>query len=253
MFTRSEHTAAWWPIPEVRFLRVWGRPARSDFAHVVATLERDIAVVAPRHASLVDVRALDDVSESLFEELPRWVVGHRPELAARITRSAIVHSRVTIGALVAGYQKLALVPFEARAFASGLEALSWLGLGPTAVTSLWHAWETCIDRELGTSLAARVGAWLRGAPPAMRLADCAKALAVSSRSLQRALEGDGSSFRALVLDERVARAKKLLATGDAKLLSVAFEVGFSKVEQLNHAFVRREGTTAAGYRARVRG
>jgi len=84
-------------------------------------------------------------------------------------------------------------------------------------------------------VASEVRRRLAGRPPAV--AGIAKALGLSTRTLQRRLAGAGKSF-ATVLDEvRRSRAEALLADGRQDLAAIAHELGYSQ----HSAFTRAAG------------
>lgn len=68
----------------------------------------------------------------------------------------------------------------------------------------------------------------------------AAALGMSSRSLSDTLRENGASYRKLVMQARVAQAKRLLQSTDLPINQIAFQVGFSEASALTRAF-RQQG------------
>jgi AraC-like DNA-binding protein len=82
------------------------------------------------------------------------------------------------------------------------------------------------------------------------LSRCAQALDFTAAALQRALAGQGSSFRALHDEVRRSRALELLAGGQA-IREVARACGFAELSPFYRAFRRWQGCTPEAYRLRV--
>ncbi|MFJ3175716.1 AraC family transcriptional regulator [Streptomyces roseus] len=106
-------------------------------------------------------------------------------------------------------------------------------------------------RELSTSvpLAERVRTWLDRVPlDAVGPADAGRDVHVSPRTLRRALQQEGTSWRALLDEARHRRARGLLETTDLPLDRMAPLVGLSGATALVRAFTRWEGVTPGAYR-----
>lgn len=85
-----------------------------------------------------------------------------------------------------------------------------------------------------------------GAP---KLGAVAKALAMSARTLQRRLQEAGTSFQALVDEERASAARAYLSDARLGLDEIAFLLGYSEASAFSRAFKRWTGRTPRGYRA----
>ena len=75
------------------------------------------------------------------------------------------------------------------------------------------------------------------------LDDVARGIATSRRSLQRAFEGEGITFREAVAVARMRRAKLLLAGGRMPVYRVADRVGYRSKAEFTKAFKRYSGMT----------
>lgn len=80
------------------------------------------------------------------------------------------------------------------------------------------------------------------------IADAAQALGMSTRSLQRKLEEEGTSFKDVLDDVRRTLAISHLRDGNRTVSEVAFLVGFSEVSAFSRAFRRWTGQNAVHYR-----
>ncbi|MFJ6793607.1 AraC family transcriptional regulator ligand-binding domain-containing protein [Streptomyces sp. NPDC091268] len=98
--------------------------------------------------------------------------------------------------------------------------------------------------------AARVRQWLeRAALDAAGPEGPAGELGLSVRTLRRALQAEGTSWRALLDTARHGRARRLLETTDLPLDRIAPLVGLSGATALVRAFTRWEGLPPGAYRS----
>ncbi len=98
--------------------------------------------------------------------------------------------------------------------------------------------------DVRTTLTQRIS----GERPAVE--KVAKALGMSPRTLQRRLEGLGTSYQELLDDVRRRSARRLLANTDLDSGEVAFLLGFEELNSFTRAFRSWEGTTPTQWRAR---
>jgi len=101
--------------------------------------------------------------------------------------------------------------------------------------------QVLVEREISRSLSA-------GIP---RMADIARRLAMSERTLHRRLAERDLSFKSLVADTRRHVAVNLLRESSYTLTEVAFLSGFSEQSAFNRAFKRWTGNTPAAFRREV--
>jgi AraC-like DNA-binding protein len=90
---------------------------------------------------------------------------------------------------------------------------------------------------------------------ALTIADVAGRLGVTPRYLQRLFEAEGTTFTEYVMQQRLARAYRMLA--DPRFLNrtvtaIAFEVGFGNLSYFNRLFRRHYGATPSDVRAVTR-
>ena len=92
------------------------------------------------------------------------------------------------------------------------------------------------------------------ADPARPIAldEVAREIAASRRSLQRAFESEGITFRQAVAVARIRRAKGLLARGDLPIYAVAARVGYQSKAEFTKAFKRHVGTMPSEYKRAMR-
>ena len=86
-----------------------------------------------------------------------------------------------------------------------------------------------------------------------RVADVARTLGLSVRSLHRRLAQDGLSFRMLTEETRKELAEGLLRDERYSLSEIAFLTGFSEQSAFNRAFKRWIGRSPAQHRKLLSG
>ena len=112
-----------------------------------------------------------------------------------------------------------------------------------------------LNRVRQFSFTARVEEVVRGlltAGESVRITDVAKKLNLSSRTLQRRLEGEGSTFANLVEQHRKQLAHDALAHTEMTITEIAYTIGFSDPSNFSRTCTRWFGCSPAAYRRRIR-
>jgi AraC-like DNA-binding protein len=89
----------------------------------------------------------------------------------------------------------------------------------------------------------------------LSLAGLAARHRVTPRHVQMLFESDGTTFSRFLLEQRPARAHRLLSNpllAERTISSVAYEAGFGDLSHFNRVFRRRYGETPTDVRARSR-
>ncbi len=81
------------------------------------------------------------------------------------------------------------------------------------------------------------------------LASVARVFGISARTLHRRMSDRGWGFRELLAESRLALARQRLGDPSARVVDVAFEVGYSDPSHFTRAFRNWTGQTPAKYRA----
>ncbi|AGL18380.1 AraC family transcriptional regulator [Actinoplanes sp. N902-109] len=120
----------------------------------------------------------------------------------------------------------------------------------TANAELWQLFEPDLRRRLGDldrseSTADRVRAALNDLLPAgeATAAGVARRLAVSSRTLQRRLAEEGTTFQAVLERTRLHLARHYLNRPDVTMTEIAFLLGYDEPSSFHRAFHQWSGTT----------
>jgi len=202
---------------------------------------------------VVDGRALKGVDDDAWDYMMTVVTQHADGMRDLFERQAVI-----VEPNIHGARNAALLPAfgpidQFRVFTDADEAYRWADPddGPAA-----HDAVRALLDELDTTgdVAARARAWVAAHLRTARIAPCAVALGVSTRSLQRHLTAAGLTFRAIVAAERVAAAQVRLVHGAAKIDAIARDVGCSSASQLSvlmrRAGLKRPSDERAGRRGR---
>jgi len=89
----------------------------------------------------------------------------------------------------------------------------------------------------------------------LSLAGLAARHGVTPRHVQMLFESDGTTFSQFLLDQRLARAHRMLSSqhlAERTISAIAYEAGFGDLSHFNRAFRRRYGETPSAVRARLR-
>jgi AraC-like DNA-binding protein len=110
--------------------------------------------------------------------------------------------------------------------------------------------ERSSERSLTDDVRAALGRSMSGERPSVER--IAKELGMSSRTLQRRLEGLGATYQSLLDEVRRDSARRLLAKTDLDAEEVAFLLGFEELNSFTRAFQTWEGTTPKQWRGAER-
>ncbi|HEX8790129.1 MAG TPA: AraC family transcriptional regulator [Polyangiaceae bacterium] len=230
---------------------VWGEPTAEDVKEWTAAADLRLSDACQPHATIFDASKVERLSPSTFGALARYATRNLEGLGARITKLAIVHRGGFAGAVAAGFTKLVPVPFPTENFRDPLKALSWLGCADDAPL-LEEVGRARTEARLVAPILRDLAMFLHHHPTATP-AEAARALALSTRSLQRRLSEQGTTFRHELDQARVRLAQKLLEDSDATVTEVALQVGLTSPQHLSTLFHRCGHENPSAWRARVRG
>jgi len=231
-----EHGGVWWTA-------FWGSPEVADVDRVIGAWEGALVRGVP-YRSMVDVRAVRRVDAIAFARLCDRLRAHQRGFARLLVRQAVVRPEGVVGAIASGVLGLLEWASPLGGFADPDAALAWLGAAHDG--GAYAAW---LDEVSGPSpLLRRVRALLAD-DPELDVADTARRLATSPRTLQRRLRESGSGFAQERARARVERAKELLIATDAKIATIARRVGYLDEERFTARFVRASGETPSAWRA----
>lgn len=188
--------------------------------------------LAVLNASPVDA----DVSDVLFFAVLVRALRGRTSVPFEVKRVQLARPRP---AAVARWESFfaGQVRFGAKVSAVEVPAAVWRAGMASSSEAVHRALSPLVPE--GGSVESAVRATTQQKLGAASLAVMAESLGVSTRTLQRRLKAEGVKVRAVMVEERLAAARRLLAKPGATVKSVAAEVGFSSASALSRALKRK--------------
>jgi AraC-like DNA-binding protein len=248
----GENFLHWYASAELCGFLLWGRPGEVQARRLTQVLDVELPPAAP-HVSLVDARWLESAEVNAFTALVQYMLSRGPGFAQTVRRQALLRPEGLTGAIVAGFYGLVTPAYPAQAFTQPLEALAWLGRPAEESHALVRELEEVAAQALGQPpLLQELHRVLRSRLAGAQLAEVARELGMSERTLQRRLREVGTSFQQELNTVQVRTAQALLLQGDAKLTSVAVEVGCSSLQHFSGLFRKVTGESPSAWRARHR-
>lgn len=230
---------------------VWGEHDEAQAHELGRALVPQYQPPAVPHASLMDLSRLERIDPASFAAAGRYLSHNHDTLKRGLTRLAIVRPGGHAGAVVAGAFEVLPRPYPAKVFADVAAACAWLASEGAdgwpadlpALVAQMHAEVSSTPAFLG-ALRAVLAEDLSG----VAVADAAKRLGVSERTLQRKLGELGTSFQDEVASARLHAARRMLVETDAPLTNIAMDAGFGSPQHFSALFKKREGVTPSEYR-----
>jgi AraC-like DNA-binding protein len=225
---------------------LWGRPSRADVARIPQLLELELGPEVARHASIVDLRYLEDANPSAFVVLARFLQENAAAIGDRLTQVALVRPGGYLGMIVAGFHDVVGAPYPLRVFECVHAAAAWVEACPVAAGDIDAAVQA---GRLASAALVKLRAWLDDNITDATLDSAARALARAPRSLQRDLRAVQSSFQRELEEARIRCAKRLLARTQKSLTEIAYDVGCASPQHFSVLFRRRIGLPPSAWRA----
>lgn len=226
----------------------WGKPTDQDIIEMCEVFDAVLHSPLAGNASIMDVRALEAVSVVAFDRFVKTLTERQGAWVPRAGRQAIIHTASFPDALVLGALQIAAPDYELQTFEDAREAFAWAGASP-------------IERDVDALRASlldppdivrRVRIALAEHDRPLSVEALARALGLSSRSLQRHLASAGSSVRAERTAHMLARAELLLGGTELDLGAIAAMVGLPSAGRLVALFRAERQTTPDAWRRAAR-
>jgi AraC-like DNA-binding protein len=243
--------AIWCGAPDLTGTILWGVPDERDVREYVSLLEhaRHPDMSADRRA-IMDCRAIERVDTETLLTFTTLARGWMRLSSPRTKRHAVVVPDGISEILLAGAM-IAVGPSHPFRVVRDLdEALAFLD-HPAAGAAHEAAMALAAGVRGRSALLGRLRLQL-----AVQLADAtveraASGLRLSTRTLQRELRAQGTTFSDELRRARVAAAAELLRLSDLKIEVIANRVGFCSASRASAAIRRELGVTASELRGRA--
>jgi AraC-like DNA-binding protein len=240
-----------YPHEELSGYSAWGNPSGEDFDAVSPVRSTALARERKPHPTLLDFRWLEGIQPSCFERAIAYAASHREGLARNVTRLALLRATGVTGAIVAGFYAMIQRFCPVRVFTEPEPALIWLGRGVDI--SLFAKIDALRNEVVASAPIVNELRALLDRDPRATLVRIASEFRMTERSLQRRLGEAGTSLRDELNLAKVRAAEIRLATTDASLTEIAYDVGCSSAQHFSTLFRKVAGETPSAWRARHRG
>jgi transcriptional regulator GlxA family with amidase domain len=233
--------------PELWGIILWGRPNMDVARELGRTLVLELEPTAKPHASVVDASRMEGADTGAFQALEWYMRTHGDQLAKQVLKLALVRPPGLSGAIVAGIYDVVPRPYPVEVFGTVGEALAWAGAEDAIEAELVaaHAEATGTPPLLG-ALRGLLSSKLTG----ITVAEAAKRMSLSERSLQRKLSELDTTFQAELGAARVRAAQRMLVDTDAPLTNIALEVGCASLQHFSALFRKHVGVAPSAWRKR---
>lgn len=237
----------WCAAPGFFGFSLWGRPTEVDLEVLANALVVELSPRVEPHCSLVDTTLVESIDPRAFEVLVRYVQQHHAALKRQVKRLSLVRPSGLVGAVVAGFYQVLDSPYPTQAFSDFEPALEWLG-----VPRGWAPVVRALRSELSgvppllTQLRGVLQQLGAGAP----VAQVARRLALSQRTLQRRLTELGTSYVNELTRHRMQVAQRLMLESEAPLTAIAIDSGFSSLQHFSAAFRKSTGKSPSAWRVK---
>jgi len=229
---------------------VWGRVEREDALALLAALRLELHTSIPPHRSIIDASRLLDVPKGSFDAFADYVREAHEALGSQVTALAIVRPPGLEGAVVAGFFQVLPPPYPVSVHDSVANALAAVAVDDDGVIAAAIAGLAIDDEEGdddGAVLRARLEVLADDAAD-LNLADAAKRLGVSERTLQRRLKEAGTAFSEVLRERRLQRALVRITREETPLTVIALDEGFASVQHLGQAVKKATGRSPTALR-----
>ncbi len=242
-------TLGWCHSPTLGGTVCWGRPDAAT-ARAAMRLYDAYRQLAPRFDVIIDGSLMEAVLPDAVEVLMNWARAEIDEIKRRVRGSVGVVPPGVDGLALAGISPHLDHPYPIKLVSDAGEGFR--RFLPSGGQALAEEVAALVAAARGTA-PALVGlrSLLRAREGRLSLDEAARALGVSTRSLQRLLADAASSFRAELLDARFEIATRLLSLTDDKVGAVAAHLGITK-SALSTLVRERTGHRPLDYRRELR-
>ncbi|MGH7435898.1 MAG: helix-turn-helix transcriptional regulator, partial [Polyangiaceae bacterium] len=202
---------------------------------------------------LVDLRGLELIEPATFALFVAYTRDNAEALRRNIVQQAQLRPDGLVGAIVSGFAQVARLPYPDRVFDNAEAALDWLAVDhATGVDLLGELAALRSEAIASHGVVARLRQVIDEAGASLDATHAAQRLALSTRSLQRALREAGTTYRMELKAFRIRRAQELLQ-GERALAWISAELGFSSAQHFATAYRKAVGETPSAWRTRHHG
>lgn len=224
---------------------MWGRPNENDVIEMCAAHEVGADPLFSGHTSLVDIRALEAVDLLAFERLLAYLHKRRDVWSPNVSRQVVLHAGGYAQAFVVGMFEFLRPGHQVLFFDEPRGAFEAIG-----ASDVFEELESVRQELLNIpEIVRRVQSALEAMPGKVTAAGVARALGMSTRSLQRRLNDAKSSLRIERQRRLLRQCERMLESTELDLDAIARQVGASSSSHLIALFRAHHGMTPGAFRA----
>lgn len=240
----------WCADPELYGVAMWGSPDEVEVRQILCPLlDVELRAEAVPHASLVDLRHLEGIDPIAFQAFVSHLRSRRQRYSRRLTRQARVRPSGLAGATVAGFDRIVPPVYPISLHETLGEGLAWLGRDDRQ--DLVHELDEIVARAMEEQpISQRLRTVLVPPLGEVKIESAARRLGLTTRTLQRRLQQEHTTFQAEHAAAQVRAAQTLLRGTDLKLSVIALEAGYSSLAHFSTMFRRKTGEAPSEWRRR---
>ncbi len=245
-WTSTASCVVWCASPSLTGWHIWGRPDERE-TEILLRLMSAYPKIGTPFSVVADTRGVELVNTTALPLLVSWVLQNRRELRRRIRLQANVIQRDAIGFLLLGIIASVADVHPLRTFTDPLKAFR--AVANEDGIALCEEVEAIVARARGVPYELLTVRSMLSVSVKTEIRQAARAVSLSTRSLQRLLERNGTSYHDEQTTARFTLAQSLLRGTDMKVSSVAARVGWS-TRTLTTIFRTKTGLAPADWRKR---
>lgn len=246
-FTVLKASLVWCASPGLCGAVFWGHHDEEEARKILHICDQYERHMGATFNIILDTRGVEVVEPHNLQLLFSWLLERQDRMFPRIHLQASVIREGPIGFLLAGLLPVVGKTHPYRIFTDPLAAFHVAGASPELCAEV----ETLSTRLQGIPQELRfLRAYLESNPHTSIEEACSR-VGTSTRSLQRLLARQGTSFHQEASRARLSLAQELLRASDLKLLAVSARVGLSE-RALTLLFRSQTGLSPAGWRKQNR-
>ncbi len=241
----------WRLTPSIGGMVLWGHQSEEQASEIVRVCSQGLGALATLDpavpfTALLDLRHAGSIDLSAFAVFHSWLIDvnkQHSELRVVLLCEPSPDSATLLGLVQMSAPRIVL--------AAGVEALGPILDDAGAPQALMARIDCTIEKLMEPSPIASLRDTLSRGQAMLSLTSAARKLGMSVRSLQRALEREGTTFereRSLV---RKGIFEALVGDQSLKIDAVAASLGFGSVRAFSTAFRRAVGVSPRAFRAKI--
>jgi AraC-like DNA-binding protein len=172
---------------------------------------------------------------------------------ATLSKEAVVRPDGIVGLMAEGFYAMVPRRYEGRVFRSLNDAVDWLGVEAVTVAPWLDAvLDLVAEQKLGEQRLGELRVRLIELGATANIDECARALGLSRRSLQRLVSSAGTTFARERSRALIGRAREILLEEEVDVKAIAARLGYRSAPRFVEAFRAETGSPPGEWRKAMR-